>query len=302
VGPAPSTAASAAPRAGTSAPARRATFWRALRRNVPAFISLVFIVFLVVAAILAPAIAPANPYAMAPAASLAPPSWQHPFGTDLFGRDLLSRVIYGTRISLLVGVLAVAIGAIVGSGLGMVAGISAGRVEQLIMRLIDIALAFPFILLAILILAFFGPGVVNVMVAVGIAYIPRFCRLAHASTTSLRQTEFVEAARALGAGRGRVLVRHVLPNLLQFLAVYITFSIPIAILIEAGLDYLGVGVLPPTPTWGAIINEGRQSLLLAPWASIFPSIAIMLTVLSFNLFGEAAAGYLDPKAQTGLGT
>jgi len=302
VGRAPSTAASAAPRAGTSAPARRATFWRALRRNVPAFISLVFIVFLVVTAILAPVIAPANPYAMAPAASLAPPSWQHPFGTDLFGRDLLSRVIYGTRISLLVGVLAVAIGAIVGSGLGMVAGISAGRVEQLIMRLIDIALAFPFILLAILILAFFGPGVVNVMVAVGIAYIPRFCRLAHASTTSLRQAEFVEAARALGAGRGRVLVRHVLPNLLQFLAVYITFSIPIAILIEAGLDYLGVGVLPPTPTWGAIINEGRQSLLLAPWASIFPSIAIMLTVLSFNLFGEAAAGYLDPKAQTGLGT
>jgi len=275
-------------------------FSRALQRNLPALLSFGFIVLLVVVAVFAPLIAPYNPTAVAASASFRPPNWQHPFGTDLFGRDLLSRVIYGTRLSLLVGVLAVAIGAVGGSLLGMLAGVSRRTVEQGIMRAIDVALAFPFILLAILILAFFGSGVQNVMLAVGIAYVPRFARITHASTLSLREMEYVSAARASGAGTGRVIVRHILPNLLQVLTVYVTFSIPVAILIEAGLDYLGVGVLPPTPTWGAIINEGRQSLLLAPWESVLPGLVIMAAVLAFNLFGEAVANFLDPKATIGL--
>ncbi len=275
-------------------------FGRVLRRNVPALLSFGFIVVLVIVAVFAPLLAPYNPSAVAAAASFTPPNWPHPFGTDLFGRDILSRVIYGTRLSLLVGVVAVAIGATGGSLLGMLAGVSARGIEQTIMRAIDVALAFPLILLAILILAFFGSGVQNVMIAVGIAYLPRFARITHASTLSLREMEYVDAARASGAGTGRVIVKHILPNLLQVLAVYVTFSIPVAILIEAGLDYLGVGVLPPTPTWGAIINEGRQSLLLAPWESVFPGLVIMCAVLAFNLFGEAVANFLDPKATIGF--
>lgn len=241
-------------------------------------------------------LAPYPPNTPVPGASFRPPSFAHPFGTDLFGRDIFSRVIFGSRISLLVGVLSVLIGAVPGALFGMVAGLTGGTVEQVIMRVMDIALAFPFILLAILILAFFGQGVVNVMLAIGIGSIPNFARLAHASTLSLRETTYVEAARASGAEEGRVLIKHILPNVLQTLTVYATFSIPIAILIEAGLDYLGLGVVPPTPTWGAIINEGRQSLMIAPWESIWPGIVIMLTVLAFNLFGEAIANFLDPKS------
>ncbi len=286
-----------------AAPAARSrwrAFGRSLRRNIPALLSLAFIVLLVIIAVFAPVLAPYSPSLVSAAASFRPPTWQHPFGTDLFGRDILSRVIYGTRLSLLVGVLAVAIGATGGTLLGMMAGISTRRVDQAIMRCIDVALAFPFILLAILILAFFGSGVQNVMLAVGIAYVPRFARITHASTLSLREMEFVSAARASGAGIGRVMLRHILPNLFQVLTVYGTFSIPIAILIEAALDYLGLGVLPPTPTWGAIINEGRQSLMIAPWESVLPGVVIMLAVLAFNLFGEAVASFLDPKANIGL--
>ncbi|HYM69747.1 MAG TPA: ABC transporter permease [bacterium] len=287
----------------STAPAVRSRwrgFGRALRRNIPALLSLVFIGLLVVVAVFAPLLAPYGPSIISASASFRAPTWQHPFGTDLFGRDILSRVIYGTRLSLLVGVLAVAIGAAGGTLLGMLAGISGRRGEQAIMRCIDVALAFPFILLAILILAFFGQGVQNVMLAVGIAYVPRFARITHASTLSLREMEFVSAARASGAGLGRVMLRHILPNLFQVLTVYGTFSIPVAILIEAGLDYLGLGVRPPTPTWGAIINEGRQSLLMAPWESVLPGLVIMLAVLAFNLFGEAVANFLDPKANIGL--
>jgi len=287
-------------RVGPRARSRWSYFWRVLRRNVPALLSLGFILLLIVVTVFAPLLAPYSPSVVSPSASFRAPTWAHPFGTDMFGRDILSRVIYGTRLSLLVGVLAVAIGAAGGTFLGMLAGVSARGVEQAIMRTIDVALAFPFILLAILILAFFGQGIQNVMIAVGIAYMPRFARITHASTLSLREMEFVAAARASGAGAGRVMLRHILPNLQQVLTVYGTFSIPIAILIEAGLDYLGLGVLPPTPTWGAIINEGRQSLLMAPWESVLPGLVIMGAVLAFNLFGEAVANFLDPKAGIGL--
>jgi ABC-type dipeptide/oligopeptide/nickel transport system permease subunit len=268
-------------------PARGRLFWRSLVRNVPALASAGYLVFIILVAVFANRIAPYAPNTPAPGASFSPPSWAHPFGTDLFGRDIFSRVIYGSRISLLVGFLSVLIGAVPGALLGIVAGLLGGRIEQVIMRVI---------LLAILILAFFGPGVVNVMLAIGIGSVPNFARLTHASTLSLREATYVEAARASGARDGRLVRKHILPNVLQTLTVYATFNIPIAILIEAGLDYLGLGVVPPTPTWGAIINEGRQSLLVAPWESVWPGVVIMLTVLAFNLFGEAVANFLDPKS------
>ena len=277
-------------------PPRYKLFWKTLLHNWPALISLAYLIFIIVVAIFASKLAPYPPNTPAPGASFSPPSWSHPFGTDLFGRDIFSRVIYGSRISLLVGFLSVVIGAVPGAALGMVAGLFGGRTEQVIMRVMDMALAFPFILLAILILAFFGPGVVNVMLAIGIGSVPTFARLTHAQTLSLRESTYVEAARASGAGDTRLVIKHILPNVLQTLTVYGTFNIPIAILIEAGLDYLGLGVVPPTPTWGSIINEGRQSLLIGPWESIWPGIVIMLTVLAFNLFGEAVANFLDPKS------
>ncbi len=277
-------------------PSRWKLFWRSLRRNPPAMVSLGFLIFIILVAVFANQLAPYPPNTPAPNVSFAPPSLAHPFGTDLFGRDIFSRVIYGSRISLLVGFVSVIVGAIPGAALGMIAGLEGGTVEQVIMRIMDMGLAFPFLLLAILILAFFGQGVVNVMLAIGIGNIPGFARLAHASTLSLRETTYVEAARASGAPHGRLVSRHILPNVLQTLSVFATFNIPIAILVEAGLDYLGLGVVPPTATWGSIINEGRQSLMLAPWESVFPGLVIMLTVLAFNLFGEAIANFLDPKS------
>jgi peptide/nickel transport system permease protein len=277
-------------------PSRWAQFWRSLRHNKPAMISLVYLIFIILVAIFANRIAPYPPNTPNPAASFLPPSLAHPFGTDLFGRDIFSRVIYGSRISLLVGFISVIIGAVPGALLGMVAGLVGGTVEQVIMRIMDMFLAFPFILLAILILAFFGSGVLNVMLAIGIGSIPGYARLTHASTLTLRETTYVEAARAGGARDTRLIGKHILPNVLQTLTVFATFNIPIAILVEAGLDYLGLGVVPPTPTWGSIINEGRQSLLIAPWESIFPGLVIMVTVLAFNLFGEAISNFLDPKS------
>lgn len=272
-----------------------ARFWRYLKRHPLGLASLLFIVLAILVAVFASFVAPYNPYVPSPA-SLAPPSSQHLFGTDIFGRDILSRVVYGARISLAVGFVSVVVGGVVGSALGMVAATVRGVVEQVIMRFVDVLLSFPFILLAILILAFFGQGVVNVMIAIGIARIPNFARLSHAASISLRERDFVEAARASGATTGRMVRRHILPNIMQQLTVYATFSIPLAMLIEAGLDYLGLGVNPSTPTWGSIINQGQQSLLTAPWQVIAPGLSIMLTVLAFNIFGETVSDYLDPKS------
>jgi peptide/nickel transport system permease protein len=250
-------------------------------------------------AVFAPLVAPYNPQLPTPL-SFGAPSLSHLMGTDMFGRDVLSRVIYGARISLTVGLASALVGGTLGAGLGLVAAVSRGIVEQAIMRFMDVLLAFPFILLAILILAFFGQGVVNVILAISLARVPNFARLAHSSAVSLREREYVTAARAGGARDGYIVRVHLLPNLLQQLTVYATFSIPIAILIEAGLDYIGVGVNPSTPTWGAIINQGQQSILLQPWQVIGPGLAIMVTVLAFNLFGEAVADFLDPQHAVGV--
>jgi peptide/nickel transport system permease protein len=288
------------PAVSTDAGGARPSFGRYLvRHNRLGLIALGVIVLLVAVAVFAPMIAPYNPQTPT-ALSFAPPSLAHPFGTDQFGRDILSRVIYGARISLLVGLASVALGGLLGSLLGLIAAVASTLFDQAIMRFMDVLLAFPFILLSILILAFFGQGVANVILAISIGQIPVFARLANATALSLREREFVEAARALGAKRGRIVLVHLAPNMLQPLAVLATFSIPLAILIEAGLDYLGVGVNPSTPTWGQIINQGQQSMTIAPWQVIAPGIAIMLTVMAFNLFGDAIADFLDPKSNNAV--
>lgn len=265
-------------------------------RDPRAVVGALVVLLMVIAAVFAGQIAPYDPQEMS-SNRLAPPSWDHPFGTDYLGRDVFSRVIYGARISLYVGLVAVALGAVAGVLLGMIAGYWGGRVEQIIMRGIDLLLAFPLILLAILILAFFGQNLTNVLVAVAISRVPNFARLTHGLVLGLRQQEYLDAGRAIGAGDARLMGRYVLVNIAPSLIVYSTFSIPFAILLEAGLSFLGLGVQPPTPTWGSIISQGKDVLFQAPWIANITGGVIMIAVLAFNLLGEVLGDHLDPRAK-----
>ncbi len=226
---------------------------------------------------------------------LKPPSIEHPMGTDELGRDLLIRVWHGSRISLRVGVVAVGLALVAGTLLGLVAGFFGGWVDLFVSWLIDIMLAFPSILLAIAIVAVIGPGIENAMLAVGVVQIPVFARLARSMVLSLKEQEFVAAARALGATNGRILLRHILPNGLSPLIVQATLSIATAILDAAGLGFLGLGAQPPAPEWGVMIARGFQYFATAPWISLFPGLAIMLAVLGFNLLGDGLRDALDPR-------
>lgn len=244
----------------------------------------------------APLIAPADPMAQALYNRLSPPTLEHPFGTDDFGRDILSRVIYGARISLRVGVFAVLIALILGTCIGVVAGYWGGWIDQILMRLMDLLLAFPSILLAIGIVAILGPGLENAMLAVGIVAMPQYARLVRASVLTVRETDYVMAARALGASDWRILCVAVLPNCLAPLIVQATLGLATAILDAAGLSFLGLGAQPPTPEWGAMLSQGRELIVRAPWVLTFPGGAIFFTVLAFNLVGDGLRDALDPKA------
>jgi len=269
--------------------------WRQLRRNRGAIIGGGVLVFLVVVAITAPAIAPYDPIEMAAQDMLMPPGREHLFGTDNFGRDLFSRVIHGTRISLTVGFLSVGIGAVTGMVLGLLSGYSGGWVDTLIMRVMDALLAFPGILLSLLIMVVLGSDLKNVMIAVGISSVPRYTRVVRASVLTAKETLYVEAARAIGCSSMVIMFRHILPNVFAPVVVLSTLGIAGAILLSAGLSYLGLGAQPPTPEWGLLLNSGRDYLAIAWWITTFPGIAIMVTVLAINMLGDGLRDALDPR-------
>jgi len=249
-------------------------------------------------AILAPLLAPYEPDARDFRSRFAPPSVQHLLGTDNFGRDTLSRIIFGSRVSVQVAVVAVGIALVIGVLLGAVAGFFGGAVDNLIMRLVDVFLAFPPILLALAMVAALGPSAASVTLALGLVYWTAYARVVRSSILALRGEEFVEASLALGASWTRTLFRHMLPNAVGPVIVVATVGMGGAITAEAALSFLGLGVQPPTPSWGSILNTGLQFIRQAPFLSTFPGLAIMLTVLGFNLLGDGLRDLLDPRRTT----
>jgi peptide/nickel transport system permease protein len=269
--------------------------WARFRRSRLALGGLVLVVLLGVMAAFAPWLAPYDPARQSLIEKRALPGTKYLLGADEFGRDILSRVIYGSRVALLVGLVSVTIAVALGLVLGTVAGFVGGWVDTAIMRGVEILLAFPYLLLAIAIVAALGPGVLNTTLAVGIWGAPAVTRIVRGSVLSLRETEYVGAARALGAPTRAVLGRHILPNLLPGLIVYATLFMANAILLEAALSFLGLGVQPPTASWGLMVSTGRDVLLVAPHVATVPGLAIMTSVLGFNLVGDGLRDALDPR-------
>jgi peptide/nickel transport system permease protein len=247
-----------------------------------------------VAAVAAPWLAPYSPTEMN-VDLLTGPSARHPLGTDDLGRDILSRIVHGASVSVLVGVISMGTAAVLGVPLGLIAGYRGGLADTVIMRVLDALMAFPAILLAIAIMAVLGPSLPNAMLAIGIIYIPPFARIVRASVLSLREQEFVDAARGLGAGNPRIVARHVLPNCLSPVIVQGSLGMGYAILVEAALSFLGLGVQPPQASWGSMLAEGRGFLDRAPWFATFPGLAIFVTVLGLNFVGDRLREALDPR-------
>lgn len=268
---------------------------RQLRRNRGAILGLILIIFLALVAVAAPWVAPYDPLEQSIREALQGPSTKHLFGTDDIGRDMLSRIIYGARISLRVGLISVAIGSIIGTTLGITAGFYGGWVDNIIMRITDVLAAFPGMLLALTVIAILGPGLFNAMIAVGFGSIPSYTRIARGSTMTIRNCAYVESARAVGCGSRRIMWRYVLPNVLPPLIVIVTLGVAGAILTASGLSFLGLGARPPAPEWGAMLSTGRTYLRQSWWFAVFPGLAITLTVVSINLFGDGLRDALDPK-------
>ncbi len=272
--------------------------WRRYRTNRSAVAGGLLLMLFLVIAVFAPWIATQDPLAQDLYGRLSPPSWEHPFGTDDFGRDIFSRVVYGSRISLQIGLAAVGVALSIGTAIGLIAGYRGGAVDQVLMRVMDVMLAFPSILLAIGIVAILGPGLNHAMLAVGIVAIPQYARLVRASTLTVREADYVQALRALGAGDARIVATAVLPNCLAPLIVQATLGLATAILDAAGLSFLGLGAQPPIPEWGAMLSGGRELILSAPWVLTYPGCAIFVTVLSFNLLGDGLRDTFDPRRVT----
>jgi peptide/nickel transport system permease protein len=264
------------------------------------------IVASVVLAALAPALAPADPIRNDLLARLAPPMWmdggsaRHPLGTDTLGRDVVSRLLYGARVSLLVGFAAVLVAGVVGVALGLVAGYYGGRLDDLLMRVGDVQLAFPVLVLAIAVLSVLGASLGNVIIVLGLTGWVTYARITRAETLSLRHRDFVEGARALGARDAAILWRHILPNVLPPITVVATFSVVRTIIAEASLSFLGLGIPPPAPSWGAMLDEGRNYLTTGWWLALFPGLAILALVLGINLVGDWLRDALDPRVERGI--
>lgn len=269
-----------------------------LLKNRLAVFGLVVLFVLIVVAVLGETAAPHDPTDVSVPERLVGPSLEHPFGTDELGRDVLSRVIVGARVSLQVGFIAVGISLAAGVTVGLLAGFYGGRADSVLMRMMDILFSFPAILLAIAILAVLGPGITNAMVAIGIVYTPIFARIVRGSVLTVKGEVFVRAARSLGASDLRIIARHILPNILAPIIVQTSLSLAFAILSEAALSFLGLGVQPPDPAWGRMLAEGRNFIRQAPWMGIFPGVAILVTVMAFNFVGDGMRDALDPQQRS----
>jgi peptide/nickel transport system permease protein len=266
-----------------------------VRRSRSAVIGLLLIGLMVGSAWLAPVLSPYGPTKQSLRDRLEAPSTAHWFGTDSYGRDILSRVLYGGRLSLTVGVLSVLIGVTFGSLAGIVAGYAGGAIDDVIMRLVDMIMSFPTILLAIVIVSTLGPGLTNAMIAIGVSSIPAFARVVRGTTLTAKTNDYVEAARSVGAGNSRILFRHILPNVVSSVTVIATLRLARSILTAATLSFLGLGVQSPAIDWGAMLDSGRAYMVSAWWVSVFPGVAIMIAVLGFNLLGDGIRDLLDPR-------
>lgn len=269
--------------------------WLTFRRNRPALIGAVVTILIMLIAIFAPWIAPYDPLVQDPAIRLEGMTSDHILGTDDFGRDVLSRIIHGSRVSLVIGLASVLLGMVAGTMLGMIAGYYRGKVETLIMRGVDVIMCFPDLILAIVITAVLGANLVNLVLTLGLVMMPRFARLAHGQLLSLTESEYVLAARSIGFHVPRILGRHIFPNIFGELFVAATLWVGVAIRLEANLAFVGLGISPPTPTWGNMIREGVDVMINAPWISIYSGLAILITILAFNMLGDGLRDIADPK-------
>ena len=268
------------------------------RRSIVGLVGAALVAIFVLVAALAPLLSPYDPVATDFAEVLTPPSAKHPFGTDDIGRDILSRVIYGSRVSLQAGLFTVAVALSIGLPLGLIAGYVGGSVDNLLMRALEVVLSFPGLVLALGITAVLGPKLIHALFAIGVVFVPNFARLTRAQVLTVKENDFVAAARALGASDGRLVILHILPNCLAPLLVQSSFSVAFGILTESALSFLGMGTQPPTPSWGIMLSMGRGYLEQAPWLGAFPGAAIFLTVLGFNLLGDGIRDALDPRLKT----
>ena len=277
----------------------RVSEWRRFRRvflsrGVVVF-GLVVLVILFFTAIFAPWVAPYDPYKTGVAKSLAQPSWEHLLGSDILGRDTLSRLIYCSRTALMVGFISVTFGGIVGVGLGLIAGYSGGVTNMIIMRIMDAILCFPMLILALVMASVLGGGIWNVIIALSIATLPGYARVTCGLTLSLRENDYIMAERAIGSNNMRTMLRHILPNALPPMIVLVTLQLGMLVLAEANLSFLGIGIEPPGAAWGSMVNDGRQYLLTNPMLSFAPGLTIMLVVFAFNMVGDGLRDALDPR-------
>ncbi len=270
-------------------------FFKALAANRLALLGLVIVVVVVLVAVWAPFIAPYDYAKIDPNAVLMPPSWEHPFGTDQLGRDVLSRVIWGARVSVEVGVISVGIAVVIGTVIGAVSGYYGGLVDSVLMRFVDIMLCFPTFFLILAVISVLEPSIVNIMVVIGLTSWMGVARLVRAEVLSLKEREFVLAAKVMGAGDLRIIFKHIIPNAMGPVLVAATLGVGSAILVESALSFLGIGVQPPTPSWGGILASGKDNIEIAWWLSFFPGVAILVTVLGYNLLGEGLRDILDPR-------
>jgi peptide/nickel transport system permease protein len=274
---------------------QRAILLRTFKNNKTSAVGLFMSITIVLIALFAPWISPYDPIAQDMNIQHAPPGWEHPFGTDSYGRDQFSRILWGARVSLVVGTLSVLFAMAAGIPLGMIGGYTGGKIDNLVNRFIDMFMSFPIVILGLLVLAIMGPGLIKIIIAIALAITPRIARLARGSTLAVKGKEFIEAARAIGQSNIKIMFMHVLPNILGELLVMGTLWVATAIIVEASLSFIGLGVRPPTPSWGAMIREGLDQLTNAPWLSFFPGLAIFLSVFSFNLIADGLRDISDPK-------